>query len=161
MKNRMTVSDLYKVIAKDTGFSPAMISGYSWSYGSSSLTKHVGYLLEECNAACAWLNVVYRTQNVNRLARGSLLKVRAGAYAGHYISDSALSIAARHMGFKVLREADEFYLNVSKRSIPDCIDGAFPPGSVEYIRNWHSRRIQGGRREHYITKLPNSYKREW
>ena len=154
MKSRMTKNDLYEVIAKDSGFPRRSITYIS-------VFNDVGYLLEECNAACAWLRVVYRTQNVNRLARGSLLKSRAGAYAGHYISGAALSIAARHMGFKVLREADDFYLNVSKRSIPDFVDGAFPPGSVEYIRNWYSRRIQGGLREHYITKLPNWYKRQW
>ena len=155
MNKRMTVYGLYRVVAKDTGLSPDMLSGHGHFTGAGN------YFLEECNAACAWLNVVLQTQNVHRLARGSLLKVRAGAYAGHYISDSALYIAARHMGFKVLRDADDFYLNVSKRSIPDFVDGAFPPGSVEYIRNWYSRRIKSGLREHYITKLPNWYKREW
>ena len=156
MNKRMQHNDLYRVIEKDTGFYPAMFFNESPFF-----RKQGDYLLEECNAACAWLNVVFQTQNVNRLARGSLLKSRAGAYAGHYISGSALATAAKYMGFKVLREGDEFYLNVSKRSIPSSVDGAFPPGSVAYIRNWSSERIRDGLRQHYITKLPNWYKREW
>lgn len=154
MKNKMTKRDLLEILNNDREI--PSYSLYLWG----GITD-VRFLLEECNAACAWLNKVFRTKYINSAARGSLLKVRAGAYAGHYISDSALYIAAKHMGFTVLRERNDFFLNVCSRSIPHNIDGAFPPGSIEYIRNSESRNIQGEKRHHDIKKLPNWYKREW
>ena len=156
MNKRMTVNDLFRVIAEDTGFSLKMLSQYG------SFTGVGVYFLEQCNAACAWLDKVYRTKYVNRFACVSLLKSRAGAYAGHNISASALVIAARHMGFTVLREGDEIYLNISKRSIPNCVYGAFPPGSPEYLGRWYPDTdcivAVGG---HITNKLPDWYKRQW
>jgi hypothetical protein len=157
MNKRMQKRDLLRVIAKDTGFYPAMF------FNDNPYSRMQGdYFLEQCNAACAWLNNVNRTKNINPLACGSLLKSRAGAYAGHYISAFALAIAARHMGFKVLREEDEFYLNISKRNIPNCVDGAFPPGSTQYLRKCDAN-IYGVAvsHRHQTNELPNWYKREW
>ena len=155
MNRRIKENELFRVIVKDNGFYPAMLSSYG------PFTQAGDYFLEQCNAACAWLDNVYRTKNVNRLACGSLLKSRAGAYAGHYISASALASAARHMGFKVLREEDEFYLNISNRSIPNCVDGAFPPGSPEYLGKCCTLSGSILACGHNTNKLPDWYRREW
>ena len=161
MNSKMTEYDLFSVIIKDNGVSPNMLSGYSHSrFDSSSLLNKKGhYFWDQCNAACAWLERVHRTKNVNQLACGSLLKNIAGAYAGHYISAGALATAARHMGFNVLMEDDDFFLNISNRSIPTCIDGAFPPGCKAYIDYKYKR--YPWKTDHDTTDLPNSYKREW
>ncbi len=159
MIKKITAYDLFCVIAKDTGFSPTMFSGFKMSHCSNYLNKKGHYFWDQCNAACAWLERVHRTKNVNQLACGSLLKNIAGAYAGHYISAGALATAARYMGFNVLMEDDDFFLNISKRSIPHCIDGAFPPGSEVYIQR-HYRRYSW-ETGHDTIKLPNFYNREW
>ncbi len=116
-------------------------------------------LLEECRAACAWLNRVIRKKTVNQRASSAWLKNVAGKYAGRYVSKSAFICSALYLGFKMQGDYSDCIFNIVGRNIPHYITGAPPPGSHVFLtdREMTPQRIE----RMPIDELPTYYKRQW